>query len=114
MVIAAAMVCGLTAGYSNYSWSGDLDSALENVNISTDARNAAKAPDKDSTPCIKAARVTCVTRYEDTNIDDNQASAIQQAIVRGNIVGNTIPGAIINGAAAGDAVNNGTLSFGGH
>lgn len=109
IVIATVMVCGLSGGYSNYSWSGDLDSALENINISTDAQNAVKKTDKDTPPCVKSASVTCATTHEDANTNVYQASAIQ-----GAIVGSTIPRVTINGVSAGEIINKGAVSLGGY
>jgi hypothetical protein len=110
VVIATAMVCGLGMGYSGYSRSGDLDAALENINISTDAREADKNPDKDKAhaPCEKAAGMTCPTGHDDANSNAYQASTIQ-----GAIVGNTIPNVTINGVPSGTVVNRGAVSLGG-
>jgi hypothetical protein len=108
VVITTALVCGLGAGYSNFSWSGDLDSALEKINISTEEQITDKSPDKDAPPCVKSTGMTCVTTYEDTNTINNQASTIQQGIERGNIVGSAVPGVFINGATSGLGINGST------
>jgi hypothetical protein len=108
VVITTALVCGLGGGYSDFSWSGDLDSALEKINISTEAQISDKSPDKDALPCVKSTGVTCVTTYEDTNSNYTQASVIQQGIVRGNVVGNALPGVFINGATSGQGFNGST------
>lgn len=109
VVIATVMVCGFGISYSDYSWSGDLDAALENINISTDAQDAVKKPDKDkaSVPCEKAAGATCPTAHDDSNPNVYQASTIQ-----GAIVGSTIPNVTINGVSSGALVNKGAVSLG--
>ena len=110
VLIATAMVCGLSSGYSIYSWSEDLDSALENINISTDAQNTVKKRSgKNSPPCVTATDVACANTYEDANANANQATVIQQAIV-----GNSIPRVTINGVSAGEVDNKGIGSIGGY
>lgn len=110
VVIATVMVCGLGIGYSGYSWSGDLDAALENINISTDAQNAVKKPEKDkaSVPCEKTAGATCPTAHNDSN----PSNVYQASTIQGAIVGSTIPNVTINGVSAGTLVNKGAVSLG--
>jgi hypothetical protein len=107
VVIATAMVWGVGVGYSNYSWSGDLDSALEDINISTDAQNVVKKTDKDAVPCIKAEGASCPTSQDYANTNVYEASAIKGAIVSA-----PIPNVTINGVSSGDVANKGAVSLG--
>ncbi len=87
MKTSVALVVGITSclisGVSTYAWSGDLDSALENVTISTDAQNHAKHKnDTNNLPCNnKTTSANCPTAADDTaNTTAYQALMLQQTI----------------------------------
>jgi hypothetical protein len=114
VLVAIAIVFGLGVGYSNNSWSGDLDAALEKINISTDAQDAAKKDETDARPCIIAKGATCATSYNDVNdVNGTNAREASAVAVQSAISGNTIPAATINGVSAGEVGNKGAGPIGG-
>ena len=100
LIIATGMVCWFGGGYGNYVLAEDLDSALEKINISTEAQNAPKKTDKVTVPCAKAAQINCTSVQDDVNKNAYEASAIQ-----GAITGGVIPSVTINGVSAGELPN---------
>lgn len=107
-VIATGIVCWLGGGYGNYVLAEDLDSALEKINISTEAQNAPKKTDKVSVPCAKTTEVNCTNVQEGVNKNAYEASAIQ-----GAMTGGLIPRVTINGVSVGELPNKGAVSVGG-
>ena len=95
VVYATGIVCCLIGGLSTSAWSEDLESALDNVNISTDAQNNPKKNDNTpNVPCNKAAGANCPTaRDDDVNSTAYQATTLQQNILNGREVNVTINGA---------------------
>jgi hypothetical protein len=109
VVYATGIVCCLVGGLSTNAWSGDLDSALDNVNISSDAQSNPKKNDNTTiVPCSKAAGVNCPTAHDDdVNSTAYQATTLQQTILNGNESNVTINGApVIDG-------NHGSVSISG-
>jgi hypothetical protein len=95
--IATCIIGSLYGGHSNYAWSGDLDAALEDINIRTDAQNAPKKVEKNSLPCAKASDVNCANSQEELNATAYETtSAIREALV-----GDRIPNVTINGVSVG-------------
>lgn len=85
----------LISGMSTCAWSGDLDAALENVTISTDAQNHPKNKNNtDNTPCNKATAANCPTAADDNaNANAYQALTLQQTILNSTAANVTINGA---------------------
>ena len=109
VVIATCIVCWLIGGYSNYSRAGELESALENINISTDLENAPTKAGKVNHPCAKVAGEGCLVSHDEVNTNNtSQDLAIQGAVVDANIQRITI-----NGVSAGQLDGNGVVSVGG-
>jgi hypothetical protein len=109
IVYAAGIACCLMGGLSINAWSEDLESALDNVNISTDAQNNPKKNDNASiVPCSKAAGVNCPTSHDDdVNSTAYQATTLQQNILSGREANVTINGApVVDG-------NHGSVSISG-
>jgi len=88
------ITCCLISGVSTCAWSGDLDAALENVTISTDARNHAKHKnDTNNPPCNKATSANCPTAADDNaNAVAYQAQTLQQTILDSTKANVTING----------------------
>jgi len=95
VVSATGIVCCLVGGLSTNAWSGDLDSALDNVNISSDAQSNPKKNDNTTiVPCSKAAGSDCPTEHnDDVNSTTYQATTLQQTILNGSEANVTINGA---------------------
>lgn len=95
VVFATGIVCCLMGGLSTYAWSEDLDSALENINISSDPQNIPKKNDNaTSVPCTKATGSDCPTEHnDDVNSTTYQATTLQQTILNGSEANVTINGA---------------------
>ena len=108
-VIATGIVCWLGGGYGNYVLAEDLDSALEKINISTEAQNAPKKTDKVSVPCAKATTVNCPNALQ----DDVNKNAYEASAIEGAITGGVIPSVTINGVSIGELPNKGAVSVGG-
>ena len=98
VTIATAIVCCLTGGMGTYAWSEDLESALENINISTDAQTTAKKGDDASNlPCTKASGADCSNSHDDdVNKTAYQATILQQAILNGHEANVTVNGAPVD------------------
>ena len=109
VVIATAIVCCLAGGLSGSAWSEDLESALENINISTDAQNTAnKGDDAQNLPCAKNSGTNCSNSHDDdVKTTAYRATILQQAILSGNAQNVTI-----NGASADDS-RQATISISG-
>ena len=93
VVYAAGIVCCLIGGMSTYAWSEDLESALDNVNISTDAQNNPKKDENTANvPCTKATEANCHSAHnDDVNSTAYQATTLQQNILNAPYVhGGTI------------------------
>ena len=100
VVLATALMCGLSGGCLNYAWSGDLEAALENISIRSDAGNAPKKTESNNLPCTKVVDAQCQSLQDELNGTANKsASAIPDSILNG-----TIPNVTINGASV-DTVN---------
>ena len=96
-MIVACIAGSLYGGHSNYAWAGDLDAALEDINIRTDAQNAPKKVEKNSLPCAKTSDLNCTNSQEELNATAYEAtSAIREALV-----GDRIPSVTINGVSVG-------------
>jgi len=95
IVYATGIAVCLMGGLSIDAWSEDLDSALDNVNISSDAQNIPKKNDNATiVPCSKAAGVNCPTAHDDdVNSTAYQATTLQQTILNGSEANVTINGA---------------------
>ena len=94
VVYATGIVCCLMGGLSTYAWSEDLDSALDNVNISSDVQSKPKKNNTSIVPCSKAAGVNCPTSHDDdVNSTAYQATTLQQNILKGTEANVTINGA---------------------
>ena len=109
VVFAIGIVGCLMGGLSAEAWAEDLESALENINISTDAQSNPKKNDNaPSVPCSKVAGANCPTAHDDdVNSTAYQATTLQQTILNGNEANVTINGApAVNG-------NQGAVSISG-
>ncbi len=108
VVYATGIVCCLMGGLSTYAWSEDLDSALDNVNISSDAQSTPKKSDNTTNvPCTKDTGVNCPTAHDDVNSTTYQATTLQQTILNGSEANVTINGApVLDG-------NHGSVSISG-
>ena len=96
IVYAAGIAYCLVGGLSVDAWAaGDLDSALDNVNISSDVQSKPKKNDNTSiVPCSKTAGVNCPTAHDDdVNSTAYQATTLQQTILNGSEANVTINGA---------------------
>jgi hypothetical protein len=94
IVYAAGIACCLMGGLSVDSWAEDLDSALDNVNISSDVQSKPKKNNTSIVPCSKAAGVNCPTSHDDdVNSTAYQATTLQQNILKGTEANVTINGA---------------------
>ena len=94
IVYAAGIACCLMGGLSVDSWAEDLDSALDNVNISSDVQSKPKKNNTSIVPCSKAAGVNCPTSHDDdVNSTAYQATTLQQTILNGTEANVTINGA---------------------
>ena len=104
ILLAMIVMSGLACGMSTYAWSGGLDSALENITISTEAQNTVKKKDDISNvPCTKSSTVNCPGSHGDNvDINANQVTTLQQAIINEHIQNVTINGApgVSSGQAA--------------
>lgn len=109
VIYATGIVCCLMGGLSTYAWSEDLESALDSVNISTDAQNKPKKNGNSaSVPCTKAAGANCPTAHDDdVNSTAYQATTLQQTILNGSEAN-----VMINGAPVVDG-NHGAVSISG-
>jgi hypothetical protein len=95
IVYATGIAVCLMGGLSFDAWAEDLDSALDNVNISSDAQNIPKKNDNTTiVPCSKAAGANCPTAHDDdVNSTAYQATTLQQTILNGSEANVTINGA---------------------
>ena len=95
VIYATGIVCCLIGGLSTYAWSEDLESALDNVNISTDAQNNPKKDENTANvPCTKATEANCHSAHnDDVNSTAYQATTLQQNILNGREANVTINGA---------------------
>ena len=109
VALATAIACGLSGGYIHYAWSGDLEAALENISISSDAGSAPKKLENKDLPCVKASDVHCASPQDDLNTAANGATSA----IRESIVSSGIPRAIINGAAVETISQQSTVAAGG-
>jgi hypothetical protein len=108
-MIATCVVGSLYGGHSDYAWSGDLDAALENINIRSDAENAPKKIEKNNLPCTKVSDVNCASSQDELNATAYGAtSAMREAIV-----GDSIPRVTINGVSVGTINQQSTATVGG-
>ena len=96
VVIVTTVVCCLAGGLSGFAWAEDLESALENINISTDAQNTAnKGDDTQNLPCAKTSGSNCANSHDDeVNSTAYRATILQQSILSGREQNVTINGAI--------------------
>lgn len=110
VALATAVVCGLSGGYWNYAWSGDLEAALENISIRSDAANAPKKAENNNLPCAaKVPDAQCANQQDDLNeTANNTASAISETILNGSI-----PNVTINGAAVDTVSYKSAIAAGG-
>ena len=95
VVFATGIVCCLAGGMSAYAGSGDLESALENINISTDSQNIVKNHDNtNEAPCSKSTETNCPNSHDDdVKTNTYQATALQQTILNGTMNNVTVNGA---------------------
>ena len=94
-LIAMSVMCYLASGVGYYAWGGDLDSALENISISSEAQST--TPKKNETkniPCTnKASDTTCQdTTHDSINTKTYEATTLQQSILSGTTQNVTING----------------------
>jgi len=97
VMLATTIACCLIGGMSTAAWGEDLESALENVTISTEAQNTAtNNSDADNQPCTKASGANCPAGGDDNNVNTNayQATTLQQAILNGHEANVTVNGAV--------------------
>ena len=96
VVFATSLACCLMGGMSPYAWSEDLDSALENISISTEADNTAKKGEVTLTCADKTSGANCLdTRHNDINTNAYESTTIQQTILSGHERNVTINGATV-------------------
>ena len=99
-VALAAVVAGtLSGGFVDYAWSGDLEAALENISIRSDAGNAPKKVETNNLPCTKVVDAQCQIQQDELNQNANKAAAVPDSILNA-----TIPNVTVNGTAV-DTIN---------
>ena len=99
VAFATSFICCLMAGMSSYAWSEDLDSALENISISSEADNAAKKSEVTPTCADKSSGANCLdSRHNDINTNAYESTIIQQSLLSGHEQNVTINGATVTTA----------------
>jgi hypothetical protein len=109
VAIAIAVVCGLSSGYIDSAWSGDLEAALENINISSDAESAPKKLGNNSLPCTNVSDAHCAGPQDDVSAAANGAASA----IRDSIVISRIPSITVNGTAVETISHQSTVAAGG-
>jgi len=100
VAFATIVACCLSGSVVGCAWAGDLEAALENISIRTDAANAPKKVETNTLPCTKVVDAQCPIQDDELDRRNNQAaSAIPETVLNGSI-----PNVTINGAAV-DTVN---------
>lgn len=108
-MIATCVVGSLYGWHNNYAWSGDLDAALDDINIRTDAQNAPKKVEKNSLPCAKVSDVNCAGPQDELNRTGYEVTSA----IRDAVVGDSIPRVTINGVSTGGNNQQSTFTVGG-
>ena len=109
IAFATAVACGLCGGYVGAAWSGDLEAALENVSIRSDATNAPKKAENNALPCTKVVDAQCASQQDELVSAANKTnSAVPETLLNGNI-----PNVTINGAAVDTVSYKSAIAAGG-
>ena len=100
VAFAIVVTCCLSGGVVGGAWAGDLEAALENISIRSDAGNAPKKAETNSLPCTTVVNAQCQIQQDELDRKANQAaSAIPE-----NVLNGSIPNVTINGSAV-DTIN---------
>jgi hypothetical protein len=100
-LIVMSVLCYMASGVGCYTWAEDLDSALEDISISSEAQSTIpKKNDTKNIPCTnKASDTTCQDPTHDSvNSNAYEATNLQQSILNGTTQNVTVNGTQVDQA----------------
>lgn len=95
-LIAMSVLFYTASSVGCYAWAGDLDSALENISISSEAQST--APKKNETKNIPCTNKSSDTTCQDTTHDSVNTKAYEATTLQQSILSTTTQNVTINGA----------------